>query len=140
MKTRRTTTWSGIAATSAAAFLALAISAPAALGASLGVTAETISVDELLDSADAQVSLTVTNGGSVAATDVYVVFEDGQEVSIGDVPPGGSAASAPQARTLDLVEMPSRNSPMPVTLTFTLDGVYEEMPATLFVHLGIPAE
>ncbi len=140
MKTRRTTKWSGLAATSAAAFLALAISAPAALGASLGVTAETISVDELLDSVDAQVTLTVTNGGSVAASDVYVVFEDGVEVSVGDVAAGGSASSAPVDRSMDISEMPTRNFPVPVTLTFTLDGVYEELPATLVVHLGAPAE
>ncbi len=42
MKTRLTTKWSGIAATSAAAFLALVIASPAALGASLEVTAEMV--------------------------------------------------------------------------------------------------
>ena len=139
MKTRRTTKLSGIAATSAAALLALAISSPAALGASLDVSAETISiVENFPNDQDAEISITVTNGESVLASDVYVVFEDGQEVSIGDVAPGGSAASAPVTRNIDSSEMPTHNFPVPVTLTFFLDGVYEELPASLTVELGGP--
>ena len=138
MKTRRTTKWSGIAATSAAAFLALAISSPAALGASLDVSAETIAVVENFpNDQDAEISITVTNGESVLASDVYVVFEDGQDVSIGDVAPGGSAASAPVTRNIDSSEFPTHSFPVPVTLTFFLDGLYEELPTTLVVQLGV---
>ena len=139
MKIGRKTNWSAMVAVTGALFLALAFASPAAQAASVQVTAETIQVVEIDDFANVEFSLTVTNGTSVLASDVYVVFEDGVEVSVGDIAAGGSASSAPQTLTIDLLQMPTRNSPLPVTLNFTLDGVYEELPATLVVHLGVPA-
>ena len=111
----------------------------AALGASLDVTAETIEAVEFDGIVDAQVSLTVTNIEPVLALEVYVVFEDGQEVSVGDIAPGGSAASAPVTFTVNSPEIATRSIPVPVTLTFFLDEVFEESPATLVVFLAEPA-
>ena len=139
MKTRWMTKWSRMAAAITVPFLALLIASPAALGASLGVTAEKIEVIEQNDIADAQVSLTVTNHESILASDVYVVFEDGLEVLVGDIAPGGSATSGPVTQTIDYSEFPTRHFPVPVTLTFFLDDVFEELPTTVVVNLGSPS-
>jgi len=139
MNKRWMTKWSWMAAASVAAILALVIASPAALGASLGVTAETIEAIDFDGIVDTQVTLTVTNNESVLASDVYVVFEDGLEVSVGDVAPGGSAESGLVTRTIDNSEYPSRSFPVQVTLTFFLDDVFEELPETLLVFdLGAP--
>lgn len=136
MKIERTTTWSGMVAVTVAALLALAFASPAAQAASVDVTAETIQVVEAGGFADAEFTITVTNGESVPASNVSVVFADGLEVSFGNVAAGGSAQSAPQTRSIDTVEMPTRFSPVPVTLMFTLDGVNVESLTTLVVDLG----
>ena len=102
-------------------------------------TAQTIQVVESGAFVDVQFSITVTNGESSVASNVLVEFEDGLQVSVGDVSAGGSAVSAPETRTIDTSAMPTRNVPIPVTLRFALDGVNVELARTLVVHLGAPA-
>jgi len=81
--------------------------------------------------------VTVTNGESSVASNVNVVFEDGVQLGVGDVAAGGSAVSAPEKR---IVDVSSRNTPLPVTLQFILDGVNVELATNLVVNLGAPAE
>jgi hypothetical protein len=135
MKTGQTKLWSGMTAITGAALLALALAFPAT-AQQVSATAQTTQVVENGDLVDAQFSLTVTNGATAQALGVIVVFEDGQEVAVGDIAPGGSAQSASGSRTLDLSAMPTRHYPVPATLVYSLGGVNVEAPTTVVFDLG----
>ncbi|MEW6321520.1 MAG: hypothetical protein AB1635_10575 [Acidobacteriota bacterium] len=85
--------------------------------------------------ADATFTITIANGSDAALQNVWVVFDDGTEVQVGDVAAGGSAASAEQQRAFDVSSSPSRNVPVPVTLKFTADGDTAEIRSTVVLHL-----
>jgi hypothetical protein len=114
-------------------------SASPALAQQVVAEVETISVSEIGTSADVQFRVTATNGEASVAVNVKVVWEDGVETNVGDVAPGGSAASATEQRIFDTSAMPTRNFPVPVTVRFTLDGVDVALAQTLIVGLGAPA-
>ena len=78
----------------------------------------------------AQVSfnIEVTNDDASAMTNLFVVFEDGTEVSLGDVAPLGTITSGAQNRTIDVSESASRTVVMKATLKYSLDGDTVETP------------
>jgi hypothetical protein len=85
--------------------------------------------------ADATLAVEVHNEESVAANNVWVIFEDGTEASIGDVPAEGSAASAESRYTFDLSgKLPTLNVPLPVTLKFSIEGTAGEKPAVAILR------
>ena len=123
--------------------LAAAVGVVGASGAAaqqIQATAQTIEATENGEQLDVQFRIAVTNGESVVASNVYVVFEDGGQVNVGDVAAEGSAVSAPERRTLDTSAAPTRNVPVPVTVKFSLaDGTNVELAQNLVFNLPAPA-
>lgn len=70
----------------------------------------------------------LTNDESSAMTNVFVVFEDGTEVSLGDVAAAATVQSDTQSRTIDVSEATTRTLVMKVTLKYSLDGDAVEVP------------
>ena len=105
---------------SVAALLSVAVAAESPrLNVVLNVTEVTVT-DSI---ADATLAVEVQNEESGAVTNVWVVFEDGTEVSVGDVPAEGSASSAAARYTFDLSDkLPTANVPLPVTVKFSIEG------------------
>jgi hypothetical protein len=84
---------------------------------------------------NAQVTFKIelTNDEQLAMTGVSVVFEDGSEVSLGDVEAGATVTSTEQSRTVAMGESASRTVVMNVTLKYALDGAATEAPWVLSV-------
>lgn len=78
----------------------------------------------------AQVSfkIEVTNDHASAMTNLFVVFEDGTEISLGDVAPSATITSEAQNRTIDVSGSASRSVVMNATLKYSLDGDAVETP------------
>jgi hypothetical protein len=78
----------------------------------------------------AQVSFKIefTNDEELAMTGVTVVFEDGSEVSLGDVEAGATVTSDEQSRTVNMGDTGSRSVVMKVTLKYAQDGAATETP------------
>lgn len=78
----------------------------------------------------AQVSfkIEVTNDHASAMTNLFVVFEDGTEISLGDVAPSATITSAAQNRSLDVSASATRSVVMNATLKYSLDGDAVETP------------
>ena len=86
--------------------------------------------------ADATLAVEVQNEESDAITNVWVIFEDGTEVSVGDVSPEGSASSSAASYTFDLSgKVPSANVALPVTVKFSLQGSPTEKQTVTFLRL-----
>src|SRR5689334_11334883 len=68
----------------------------------------------------AQVSfkIEISNTADSAMTNTFVVFEDGTEVSIGDVAGGSTVQSEQQSRTVDMGDNASRSVSMKATLKY----------------------
>jgi hypothetical protein len=61
-------------------------------------------------------------------TNIYVVFEDGTEISLGDLAPSATVTSDEQHRTIDVSQATSRTIVMHVTLKYSLGGDAVETP------------
>lgn len=70
----------------------------------------------------------VTNDHASAMTNLFVVFEDGTEISLGDVAPSATITSAAQNRSLDVSASATRSVVMNATLKYSLDGDAVETP------------
>jgi len=83
----------------------------------------------------AQVSfkVAVTNDARSAMTNVFVIFADGTELSVGDVAPQATVTTEQQSRTIDVAESGSRTVVMNVTLKYAIDGENVEVPWILSV-------
>lgn len=105
------------------AFATLSVSLLSADSHRLNVVLNVTEVTVTNGVADATLAVEVQNDESDAVSNVWVVFENGTEVSIGDVPAEGSASSAPAQYTFDLSDkLPSANIPLKVTVKFSLQG------------------
>jgi hypothetical protein len=88
------------------------------------------------DIADATFKVVVKNDEDYALGAVVLVFDDGFEVSIGDVAAEASGESAPVTRTFDLSQhVRSLNIPLPATLKYSAGG--EPMEQTMDVVLRL---
>ena len=85
--------------------------------------------------ADAKFKIKLTNDDDADFTNVFVVFSDETQVSLGDVAAGQSVLSVLQTRVIDLSDHPSKNIPLRVTLKFTANGDLVEMPWVLTVRV-----
>jgi len=83
-----------------------------------------------ISNGQAQVSFKIefTNDEELAMTGVTVVFEDGSEVSLGDVEAGATVTSAEQSRTVEMGDSGSRSVVVKVTLKYAQDGAAAETP------------
>lgn len=89
------------------------------------------------DVAEATFKVVVSTEEATAMGQVWLVFDDGIEVSVGDVPAEGSAASEPITRTFDLSQhIRSHSVPLQATLKYSSDGVAVEQATTVVLQLG----
>ena len=119
---------------------ALAATSSAASAQQVQANAQVISVVESGDFIDVQLKVSVTNSGSSVASNVLVQFEDGLQVSLGDVAPGQSAVSATQTASIDISVKSTHHVPVPVSVTFTVDGQSVEQSQMLVVDRPAPQD
>lgn len=79
----------------------------------------------------AQFRVAASNSEAADATNVVVVFQDGTQLVVGDVPAGGTATSGTETRTYDASDRPTKYQALPVTLKFTLGSQVVEQPAVI---------
>ena len=124
----------GVSSLVALAVVAVFASASAASAQQVAAKAQVLSVTEGGDFVDVQLKVSVTNSDSSVATNVFVIFEDGLHVGLGDVAPSGSKVSLTQRQTINVSQHPSRNLTLPVKLTYRFKGKDVEQKATLYVR------
>ena len=71
--------------------------------------------------------ISVTSNEESALMNFTVAFKDASKVELGDVPAKGSLVSEPQTKFVD-ASTASVNIPIPVTLTYTVNGTQVEIP------------
>ena len=124
----------GLSSLVALAIVAVFASASAASAQQVEAKAQVLSVTEGGDFVDVQLKVWVGNSEPSVASNVFVAFEDGLQVGLGDVAPGGSAVSQTQRQTINVVQQRSRNLALPVTLKYRFKGRDVEQKATLYVR------
>lgn len=72
-------------------------------------------------------TIQVTNSEQAALANLVVTYKDGSTAELGHVPAHETVASQPQTKPID-ASTGSVNIPIPVTLTYALDGVAVEVP------------
>jgi hypothetical protein len=92
---------------------------------------QTIQVVENGSVINVQFRITVTNRESSPASDVFVIFDDGQQVALSDVDPDASVRSGIETRSIDVSTQPSHSIPVTAKLKFVLNGVSVERAQTL---------
>ena len=118
------------------AFLCLAALAPIAAQQRISAELETSQLSVVNDVAEATFKVVVENEEAVALTGVWLVFQDGFEVSVGDVAAKSSGASESTTRTFDLSEqVRSLNVPFRATLKYSADGQAMEQAITVVLRL-----
>lgn len=83
--------------------------------------------------ANVSFKIEVANTADSAMTNVFAVFEDGTDVSLGDIDAGATVQSAQQSRTVDIGDSASRSIPIKITLKYSQDGDTIETPTKLAV-------
>jgi len=87
--------------------------------------------------AEATFKVVVNNEESQPLTNVWVIFKDGFEVSVGEVGAETSGTSESTTRTFDLSESgETLNVPFEATLKYSVDGNAVEQPTTVVLRLG----
>jgi hypothetical protein len=124
----------GFSLLAALTLAALVATASAASAQQVEAKAEVISVVESGSFIDVQLRVSVTNGESSVASNVFVFFEDGLQIGLGDVAPRESAVSQTEKQSIDTSARPTQNYPLPVTVKFTFDGKDVEQKQTLYVR------
>ena len=87
--------------------------------------------------AEATFKVVVKNEEEAALAGLVLVFEDGYEVTVGDVAGESSASSDAVTRTFDLNgHISSYSVPFKATLKYSTDGNAVEQPTTVVLHLN----
>ena len=116
--------------------LLLAAFTSAAAQEQLSVEMQVSQLSVVNDIADATFKIVVTNEEATPLVAAWLVFDDGFEVSVGDVPAQGSAASEPATRSFDLSQhVRSRNVPLPAKLKYTVGGNAAEQALNVVLRL-----
>jgi hypothetical protein len=124
----------GVSSLVALAVVAVFASASAASAQQVSAKAQVLSVTEGGDFIDVQLKVSVTNSNSSVASNVWVFFEDGLQVGLGDVASGGSAVSQTQRTTINVASHATRNLSLPVTLKYRFRGRDVEQKGMLYVR------
>jgi hypothetical protein len=89
------------------------------------------------DIADATFKVVVKNDEDYALGGVFLIFDDGFEVSIGDVAAESSGESSSVTRTFDLSQhVRSLNIPLPATLKYSAGGQAMEQAMNVVLRLN----
>ena len=116
--------------------LFLAALAPAAAEHRVAAEFEISQLTVVNGVAEATFKVVIKNEETYSLAGVWLVFDDGFEVSIGDVAAESSGASDSATRTFDLSQhISSLNVPLPATLKFAVDGSNVEQPTSIVLHL-----
>ena len=119
-----------------AAAIALVTSSLAAQPSRISAELKTTQVTVTNGVADATFKVVVHNEEAVALANTWLVFEDGFEVSVGDIAAESSAESESTTRTFDLSQqMQSLAVPFAATLKFAVDGNTFERSTSITLHL-----
>jgi hypothetical protein len=86
--------------------------------------------------AEATFKIIVKNDEPAAITGVFLVFDDGFEVTIGDVAGEASGASESTTRTFEVGEQETLNVPFPARLKYSVDGTPVEQQVNIILRLG----
>ena len=125
---------SRIAAVMAA--IVLSASVPSARAPRLSATLETSAVSVINDVAEATFKVIVHNEDTIALTDVWLVFEDGFDVAIGDIDPESARSSDSKTKTFDLSkDGGTAHVPFPATVKYDIDGQPGEQAITVVLVL-----
>lgn len=85
--------------------------------------------------ADATFKLQVSNGAASGVSNVWVALPDGTSTWLGDLAAGESTTSASESHRFDVSGLPpTHNTPIPVTIKFSLDGADVEQAAILVLR------
>lgn len=102
--------------------------APRAEAQQLSIKALEVAISAPQDGvSQATFRISVTSNEQSALMSFTVAFKDGSKVELGDVPVQGSLVSEPQTKFID-ASSASVNIPIPVTLTYTINGTQVEIP------------
>jgi hypothetical protein len=102
--------------------------APCAEAQQLSINAVEVAISAPQDGvAQATFRISVTSSEQSALMSFTVAYKDGTKVELGDVPAQGSLVSALQTKYID-ASTPSASIPIPVTLTYTVNGNAVEIP------------
>jgi hypothetical protein len=116
--------------------LAMLVSTPLTSAQRVSAELEASQISIVNDVAEATFKVVVTNEESTPIAQAWLVFADGYEVSVGDVPAEGSTASEPTTRTFDLSgHIRSLNVPFEATLKYSADGNAVEQATTVVLRL-----
>ena len=89
------------------------------------------------DVAEVTFKVVIRNDEALTLTNVWLVFEEGFEISIGDIEPESSGASESTTRTFDLSQhVRSRSLPLNATLKYTAGGEAVEQTTSVALHLN----
>jgi len=124
----------GISSLVTLAIVAVFASASAASAQNLSAKDEVVSVTEGGDFVEVELKVAVTNSASSVASNVFVLFEDGLQIGLGDVAAGGSQVSQTQKQTINVSQRPTHNVAVPVTLSYRFKGQDVEQKDTLYVR------
>lgn len=119
--------------------LTLAATASTA-SAQVEAKAQVLSVVEDGSFIDVQLKVNVTNTGDSLASNVTVRFEDGLEVGLGDIAAGQSALSATQSESIDVSLKPTHHVPVPVSVSYVVDGQSVQVSQNLVVDRPAPQD
>ena len=86
--------------------------------------------------ADSTFRIEIKNDDAVPLEDLLIVFADDVQLSVGTVPGEGSATSEEMTRSFDISESPSENTPISITLKFSVDGVQVEQQTNVVLKAG----
>lgn len=84
--------------------------------------------------ADATFRIEIKNDEDTAMSDVFIVFADNIELAVGSVPAAGTGTSGEMTRSFDISESPSKYTPIPVTLKYSVNGVGVETAVNILLE------
>lgn len=128
-------TWIRLAGTFVFLFVAAVV--PATARQRLVVELDVSQLSVVNDVADATFKVVVKNEEDYALGAVFLVFDDGFEVSIGDVAAESSGESSSVTLTVDLSQhVRSLNIPLPATLKYSAGGQAVEEAMNVVLRLN----
>jgi hypothetical protein len=118
-------------------FLFVAAVVPTTARQRLTVDLDVSQLSVVNDVADATFKVVIKNDEDYALSAIFLIFDDGFEVSIGDVAAESSGESSSVTRTFDLSQhIRSLNIPLPATLKYSADGQTVEQAMNVVLRLS----
>jgi hypothetical protein len=128
--------WQRILRPAGTCVLLWALSVVPAAGQRIHATLEASDVSVVNDVAQATFTIAVRNEEQVALGGLVVVFEDGFEVTVGDIAAESTRSSGETSRSFELDQQArSRVHAVPATLKYSVDGNPVEQATSIVLRL-----